>query len=52
MEVIREVTMLPEYVGIAMADVDWKMPLSDKKAIKEASPKKDVAIKSKEPFKK
>ena len=51
LDVIREVTMDEKYVGISMADVDWKLPQSDKKAIKEASPKKDVT-KTKEPVKK
>jgi hypothetical protein len=45
------VTLDEKYVGIVMADVDWKMPQGDKKTIKEALPKKEIA-KTKELVKK
>jgi hypothetical protein len=31
-----------DFVGFTMADIDWKMPANDKKAIREGSPKKEV----------
>jgi len=41
LNVIREVTHDQNYVGIKMIDQNWKMPVADKKAIKEGSPKKE-----------
>ena len=42
LEIVREVTMDKNYVGITMSDTDWKMPPNDKKSIKEGSPKKEI----------
>ena len=42
LEIVREVTMDKEFVGISMSESDWKMPMSDKKSIKEGSPKKEL----------
>ena len=52
LEIVREVTMDKNYVGITMSDTDWKMPPYDKKSIKEGSPKKEVVKQSKESVKK
>lgn len=52
LEIVREVTMDENYVGITMSNTDWKMPMSDKKAIKEGSPKKEVVKSTKESLKK
>lgn len=40
MDVIREVTQDKNYVGFKMADNDYKMPINDKKQIKD---KKEIS---------
>ena len=47
---VREVTHDKDFVGIVMAENEWKMPASDKKSIREAAPKKEPK-KDKEPVK-
>ena len=41
LDIIREVTHDKMYVGSKMVDPTWRMPSTDKKNIKEGSPKKE-----------